>query len=339
MNYIYKILLCLSIVFTVSFNINSKEINESVDGTSVKSFTTFEARSPNAVFIGGGPGAWDENIREKVWIIEDNGLFRMWFTGHRGNDQKSSKIGYATSTDGITWTRYHGNPVIDRPSQDQDMSVVKISNTSYHMYVERDDNYIDLFLSNNGINWTFYGNIKTDATSPVVWKNKSGWFMLYESMIGFSYAIHLATSKDGKAWIDSPYNPVLEEDRHTVPNSIIRHEGVYHLWYHKAIYRWSLWHATSVDLINWENRQMISPRFSAAFVFIDSSGSIRAYMWDLGRCLLFNGSRNYYLKFGVEEFPEYEPRYNQQWNPLGFINDILEKFYWYIWRWLLYLLK
>ncbi|MCL0090501.1 hypothetical protein M1O13_00645 [Dehalococcoidia bacterium] len=28
-----------------------------------------------AVFTGGGAGAWDEHIREKVWIIEDGGIF------------------------------------------------------------------------------------------------------------------------------------------------------------------------------------------------------------------------------------------------------------------------
>jgi len=327
----YKVLLFLSIVLIAYFSIvfiffiDNEYIDKPVDRTyGVKSFTRFEVKEANAVFTGGGPDAWDEHIREKVWIIEDNGLFRMWYTGHRGPrliNQRSSKIGYAFSIDGINWIRYENNPIIDRPSQDQDMSVVKVSDTSYHMYVERDDNYIDLFLSRDGINWTFHSNVKTDATSPVVWKNESEWFMLYENMMGFSYDIHLATSKDGKIWTDSPYNPVLEENRHTVPNSIIYYEGTYHLYYHKATDTWSLWHATSQDLINWDNRQMISSEFSGAFTFIDSQGQIRSYMWYL------DGSRNYYLKFGID-IPEYKPKYNK-WNP---VNYLIEGFIWYVWR-------
>ena len=244
-----------------------------------------------AVFTGGGAGAWDEHIREKVWIIEDGGIFRMWYSGYDATGQGTSKIGYATSTDGITWTRYPGNPIISRPSQDQDPSVVKVSPTSYYMFVERDDNYIDLFTSIDGISWAPYVNnpVKAAATSPVVWKEGTTWYMLYEEMGPPLFSINLATSTDGRTWIDSPHNPVLAEAEHTVPNSIVKIDGVYHLFYHRNVDTWSAWHAVSTDLITWSNRTKIFSDYTSPFTFITSDGRIKSYIWYL------DGSRNVYL--------------------------------------------
>jgi len=42
---------------------------------------------------------WDEPAK----------LFRMWYSG--GEQNEPNAIGYATSPDGLKWTRHEGNPV------------------------------------------------------------------------------------------------------------------------------------------------------------------------------------------------------------------------------------
>jgi beta-1,2-mannobiose phosphorylase / 1,2-beta-oligomannan phosphorylase len=45
---------------------------------------------------------WDENAK----------LYRMWYSG--GEQYEPDAIGYATSTDGINWKKYSGNPVFQK---------------------------------------------------------------------------------------------------------------------------------------------------------------------------------------------------------------------------------
>jgi predicted GH43/DUF377 family glycosyl hydrolase len=58
------------------------------------------------------PGTWQANVCN-VSVLREGGSYKMWYTASRslgGND--SAFIAYATSSDGITWTRYAGNPVL-----------------------------------------------------------------------------------------------------------------------------------------------------------------------------------------------------------------------------------
>ena len=62
---------------------------------------------PEPVLRPGPPGAWDSRaVRVPSVVVDGEGLFHMWFTGV-GNDVAA--IGYATSTDGITWNK-HDDP-------------------------------------------------------------------------------------------------------------------------------------------------------------------------------------------------------------------------------------
>jgi predicted GH43/DUF377 family glycosyl hydrolase len=50
-------------------------------------------------------------------ILLEGGMFKMWYhSGGYIRDERrlgNGRIGYATSTDGITWTKYKENPVVD----------------------------------------------------------------------------------------------------------------------------------------------------------------------------------------------------------------------------------
>jgi hypothetical protein len=51
------------------------------------------------------------------WVIKEGSTYKMWYTGGGINYPPDtllrSRICYATSTDGITWDKYVGNPVLD----------------------------------------------------------------------------------------------------------------------------------------------------------------------------------------------------------------------------------
>ena len=44
-------------------------------------------------------------------ILYENGIFRMWFSQMDRKGQGTA-LGYATSPDGFTWTKYPNNPVL-----------------------------------------------------------------------------------------------------------------------------------------------------------------------------------------------------------------------------------
>jgi predicted GH43/DUF377 family glycosyl hydrolase len=66
--------------------------------------------SVNPVFAKGDTGTWDAEEVDNPYVILDGGTFHMWYGG---SDGLSEAIGYASSTDGVTWTRFEegGNPV------------------------------------------------------------------------------------------------------------------------------------------------------------------------------------------------------------------------------------
>lgn len=71
----------------------------------------FQPYKNNQVFRGGKPDAWDKKIRERGYILKDDGIYKMWYTGFKSDNDDTLYLGYATSKDGIQWERHAGNPV------------------------------------------------------------------------------------------------------------------------------------------------------------------------------------------------------------------------------------
>ena len=129
--------------------------------TSANCITWTVDSSP--VLITGSTGLWDYKAVTEPSVINDNGVYKMWYSGYDGN---TWRIGYATSTDGITWAKYGYNgtdlPVIDASSSGADSSgvyaptVVKDGNV-YKMYYTGIDTSGNLTLnyatSTDGITW------------------------------------------------------------------------------------------------------------------------------------------------------------------------------------------
>ena len=156
-------------------------------------------------------------------MIKDGATYKMWY--HGGNSDGSVyAIGYATSPDGITWTKYAGNPVMSATPSTWESDnmvywprVIKTGVNAYVMYYTS-NNQIGRATSSDGIAWT-----KTPA-NPVIAQDWEGMTVRSGSVLfdGSTYRmwfhssgpdisrIGLATSTDGIAWTMHPANPVLQ---------------------------------------------------------------------------------------------------------------------------------
>ena len=230
-------------------------------------------RSSNKPVLGTGPtGAWDEHIRERMWVIHEDGMYHAWYCGWRGVYAKSRPnllhLGYATSADGIRWTKHPNNPVFDK-RWTEDICVVKDDNT-YYMYAEDESDgktCVHLLTSRNKVNWTPRGQVLEAVPgssweddwvgTPVVFKVGRKWHMLYEG--GAPGYVGLAHSADGIHWVRDEHNPVFttagskhwERDK-VVPQSIVRVGERWHLFYHATGDAWQTGVASSRDLIRWK---------------------------------------------------------------------------------------
>ncbi|GAB2538203.1 hypothetical protein GCM10027085_31030 [Spirosoma aerophilum] len=240
---------------------------ESVEPGFPTELTTFKPYAANPVFTGTGGNTWDQKIRERGYILREKGGYHMWYTGYREGADQTRSLGYATSVDGLIWTRYKGNP-IHASTWVEDMSVVKDGNT-YYMFAEGKDDVAHLLTSTDRINWKEEGPLDIRYTNheplskgpygtPTIWKEKNGWYLFYERK---DQAVWLATSKDLRVWTNVQDEPVLEKgpaeyDRFAIAmNQVIRYKGVYYAYYHASAFadwrEWSTNIARSTDLIHW----------------------------------------------------------------------------------------
>ncbi len=229
--------------------------------------THFKTPDLEPLFTGGGKDSWDQKIRERGYILKEEGTYHMWYTGF-GPDNKALALGYATSPDGITWTPYPDNPVF-KESWTEDMMVIKVDDT-YHMFAEGKNDVAHRLTSTDRINWTDHGSLdirQADGTplsegpygTPTAYKENDTWYLFYERN---DLGIWLATSKDLKVWTNIQDEPVLamgpeEYDKYGLAvNQIVEHNGWYYAYYHGTAYKdWSEWStnvAASKDLLHWK---------------------------------------------------------------------------------------
>lgn len=213
--------------------------------------------------MNGTSGMWDAAAVGNAMVIYDEGMYKMWYAGHDGTGVL--RIGYATSPDGITWTKYAGNPVLEIGSQGMwdeagvyGPYVVKVG-SEYKMWYTgtRSDNVFQIGYASSpdGITWTRY------SSNPVLsvgisgsWDQKvvalpcvlveDGGFMLWfegsrdPSVLVSQPQTGYARSSDGVNWTKDSNNPVLPVggstawDRNVaIVTQVLNEGGVYKMWY------------------------------------------------------------------------------------------------------------
>ncbi len=159
-------------------------------------------------------------------VLYENGIYKMWY---QGCTSSVCSIGYATSSDGTTWTPYAGNPVLASNSSSWDTSIalprVIHDGTVYRMWYAGNGPLairIGYATSSDGIHWTKYstwpvfnGTMAWDsgaANTPAVVKVGTLFVMYFSGTNGsggYSYSMGRATSGDGVHWTEYSGNPVL----------------------------------------------------------------------------------------------------------------------------------
>lgn len=229
----------------------------------------FRPYEQNPVFTAAGPGKWDVKIRERGWILREGNLWRMWYTGYDGTAEGTRLLGYATSHDGLVWTRAAQNPLY-REGWVEDMQVLRHGDT-YLMFAEGKGDQAQWLTSRDGLAWKREGTLdvrKCDGTpiepgpygTPTVWFDDGVWNLFYERG---DLGVWLARSPDLRVWANVQDEPVLPRGPETYDrvmiamNQIIRHDGRYYAYYHgsgtpEKPRLWTTNIAVSTDLVHWK---------------------------------------------------------------------------------------
>ncbi|OGV60956.1 MAG: hypothetical protein A2283_09905 [Lentisphaerae bacterium RIFOXYA12_FULL_48_11] len=180
-----------------------------------------------------GPRAetgWEDDMNRPVVLKRTDG-YHMWYTGQA---KGQSRIGYATSPDGVNWQRMSDKPVLSPEKSWEKVAVMcphviwddeaMIFKMWYSGGEQYEPNAIGYATSKDGLTWVKYEN------NPVFSGNKSleweqeratacqvekcgGWYLMF--YIGFK-GIHkaqigVARSKDGITnWERHPSNPIIK---------------------------------------------------------------------------------------------------------------------------------
>ncbi len=64
----------------------------------------------NPLLVPGPSGSWEQNSVEAPTVVKVDSVFHMFYNGH--DPALNFQIGYATSKDGVNWSKYGGNPVL-----------------------------------------------------------------------------------------------------------------------------------------------------------------------------------------------------------------------------------
>jgi predicted GH43/DUF377 family glycosyl hydrolase len=231
------------------------------------SFTPYMS---NPVFEGTGVETWDRTIRERGFILYEDGIYKLWYTGYKKLDSDSKSLGYATSDDGIHWKRYTGNPVFNE-KWTEDMFVLKDQN-KYYMYAEGMNDVAHLLTSGDGIKWEEQGDLKIRKVNgdtipgpygtPNVIIENGQWYLFYERN---DEGIWIAKSDDHLNWINIQDEPVLKRgpEKYDVvmlaSNQVYKFKDRYYMFYHGlseddksgSAGIWTSNVAMSADLIHW----------------------------------------------------------------------------------------
>lgn len=167
------------------------------------------APMPNYVVL---PRLPDVTQEEGNWVgghsvmRTDDGTYHMWYR-IRDNQVRGRGYGYATSTDGLNWEKYEGNPVFQKDpakqyASNEKITVLKVDDNFHGWYTVEDEGLwiTNHITSKDGINWSGDQEVINDQMckdADVVFHD--GTFYLY--CIGPTYTdIAVHTSTNGTDW-------------------------------------------------------------------------------------------------------------------------------------------
>jgi predicted GH43/DUF377 family glycosyl hydrolase len=224
--------------------------------------------------------SWDSDFTTSPVVLYDGAVYRMWYVGGHAT---ANGIGYANSSDGITWKRYPQAVLSPGPAGSWDSSRITIGsvlwNESLFLMAYRGENAttftngaIGVAASKDGISWIKYpgnpvmipGHLDAVMGEPFAIRWQTTYNMWYAGNIANEPAstirIFYATSSNGIKWTKWPA-PVLSPssdpyvwDSATVTSpSVVRQGSNFGLWYtgFNQSSTGQIGYATSTDGVGW----------------------------------------------------------------------------------------
>jgi predicted GH43/DUF377 family glycosyl hydrolase len=212
---------------------------------------------PRVVLGPNQETGWEDDVNRPV-VIKRGDTYHMWYTGQaRG----SSRIGYATSADGVTWKRMSDKPVLAPEQPWEKVAVMcphviydeeaKVYRMWYSGGEQYEPNAIGYAASPDGRKWVKHADNPIFRPDPRnAWEKhkvtacqvekRGGWHLMF--YIGFRDEAHaqigIARSKDGiTGWERHAANPIIRPGRDKWD-----HDACYKPY---AIYdgrKWLLWY-------------------------------------------------------------------------------------------------
>ena len=201
----------------------------SAPGTIRLSYTSnpYTREPSNPVLAPGGAGAWDEGVVVGYPQPRKGGGYEVLYRGADAGNVRA--VGYASSPDGVHWSKHADNPVLRGGTGSWDAGGV-----SFGPLIDEGDHYTMFFCGYDSLDTFRFGR----ATSPdlVGWQREAYfvfgpgpagswderlsnmtvkrqgpgyamWYTAYDA--GGTFAVGYASSPDGIAWERSSLNPVL----------------------------------------------------------------------------------------------------------------------------------
>jgi predicted GH43/DUF377 family glycosyl hydrolase len=254
----------------------------------------FNWEMDSSAVLSPDPGTWDEFTTEQFSVIRENGQYKMWYSSWTNSPPYPGYIGYATSPDGIHWTKYSGNPVLGPGTASWEAGgptsccVIPIAG-GYKMWYAGYDasgstSSIGSAFSPDGINWQrdnahnpgLTGSASYPFISePQVMQTADACYMWYLNS-GNSQNICVATSNDsGRTWTKYSGNPVLVPSQgrwdgsDVEPGTVLMRGNRLDMWYTGYLdppgqHPFKIGHATSVVTGVSEMQQGFPKRFVLA---------------------------------------------------------------------------
>lgn len=225
----------------------------------------------------GELGDYDSVHAAFASVIYDSGQYKMWYSGKDGS---SWRILYATSPDGISWTKQ--GLAIDLGAYGEPDDVLAytpsvLKTTEYEMWYTGRDGYTERILyanSSDGLNWSKHGIVvdmdykgaydHQRAISPNVLYVDGQYEMYYSGFDGEKYRILKSTSPDGLTWNKSGI-VVDVGDTGSLDYASVRHGAVVKtptetkIWYSGLNIYWRLFYANLTGAENKTDIQLSWP--------------------------------------------------------------------------------
>lgn len=223
---------------------------------------------PDPVLVASAP--WEQGAVFEPTVRYEDGQWKMWYSG----GWQMCGLGYATSPDGVQWTKHPENPLLGGGRGGVDTmacrnTVVKEAGTYYLFFVDGlvSQGALHVATSLDGITFTPHpvpilrpGAWDTQIANTHVWVEDGRWWMLYEALDPqHIWQTGLASGPDPFTWSKHAANPLAALRVGRAPGMyggpwVLKVDGLYHLWHHasrRGNLPTDIYHRQSADLLHW----------------------------------------------------------------------------------------